>query len=639
MFKVIIACATLAVLLLSQDSAQGTTHGSFTHPGTLHSSAELEFIKSRIQDQDIQWTDFNTQANAAYAAPLPQPVAEFYCGRALKGQRRDPACSAMRSDGQRAYTLALQWYFTGDERYGIRSLDIIRLWQNEFCAIRGDLIEPAPGNGKCKGGTYVDDRGQSALEASWIAPHFVNAAEILRHADIQNSLWTVADTVKFENFLGKLLNEMEESRDGASYSNAVWSEIEARMAIAIFQDDKKSFNSAVELWHERIKASIYLRKDGLRPNHVPNRTGRALVHDWNFPIGFYSGEMPSGLQAETCRDLNHADMAFRTQIFSAHMAYNQGVDLFDTYQERIRTFMEFHNGMRNGAVDTGICKNASLFQKARSVLATAERIRKNQNNGSRFANKIKAKRSSLKWNKPDILVRPGRPGTFRSALSKLGGTGNQAAWLGLLTQSTYEGDFDRHLTNLSTIADIRFWQEWPNRSPNCYGGKNSSKAYPCGRYGDDIDLWYLAYNHVSHRLGLSLPMTKITIENYEANGLLVPSQQFIGLSKWESFGGVDSGLFSPSYNSGSYINNNNNGLFNSKLYPPDNTMPQGQDLPDSVSVNGNTISWPDDGWYQVQTQDDYREVCAAGRSCQVPSGIYKVINHTTGKTFENIRVD
>lgn len=58
----------------------------------------------------------------------------------------------------------------------------------------------------------------------------------------------------------------------------------------------------------------------------------------------------------------------------------------------------------------------------------------------------------------------------------------------------------------------------------------------------------------------------------------------------------------------------------------------------AISVSGLTISWPDDGWYQVQSSSDFRTVCEAGQSCDVPAGNYVVINHTTGERFNNIQV-
>ena len=58
------------------------------------------------------------------------------------------------------------------------------------------------------------------------------------------------------------------------------------------------------------------------------------------------------------------------------------------------------------------------------------------------------------------------------------------------------------------------------------------------------------------------------------------------------------------------------------------------------TVSESTISWPDDGWYQVQVINDngYVEVCQGGRSCTVPAGEYVVINHSTGERFNDISI-
>lgn len=54
------------------------------------------------------------------------------------------------------------------------------------------------------------------------------------------------------------------------------------------------------------------------------------------------------------------------------------------------------------------------------------------------------------------------------------------------------------------------------------------------------------------------------------------------------------------------------------------------------SVNGSTISWPDDDdWYQVQDPSASEwNLCNStndGASCSLPPGTYRVINHTTGE--------
>lgn len=64
----------------------------------------------------------------------------------------------------------------------------------------------------------------------------------------------------------------------------------------------------------------------------------------------------------------------------------------------------------------------------------------------------------------------------------------------------------------------------------------------------------------------------------------------------------------------------------------------GSDALASPTVSGQTISWPDDGWYQVQNADTYETICEGGSSCDVAVGKYNVINHTTGERFEAISV-
>jgi len=57
-----------------------------------------------------------------------------------------------------------------------------------------------------------------------------------------------------------------------------------------------------------------------------------------------------------------------------------------------------------------------------------------------------------------------------------------------------------------------------------------------------------------------------------------------------------------------------------------------------VMVNGTTISWPNDGWYQVQDANNFATVCNGGTSCNVQPGTYVVINHSNGERFNDVVV-
>ena len=58
----------------------------------------------------------------------------------------------------------------------------------------------------------------------------------------------------------------------------------------------------------------------------------------------------------------------------------------------------------------------------------------------------------------------------------------------------------------------------------------------------------------------------------------------------------------------------------------------------SLSIDGNRISWPNDGWYQVLDSTTFVAICNGGDSCTVEPGVYLVINHGNGERFENVRV-
>ena len=56
------------------------------------------------------------------------------------------------------------------------------------------------------------------------------------------------------------------------------------------------------------------------------------------------------------------------------------------------------------------------------------------------------------------------------------------------------------------------------------------------------------------------------------------------------------------------------------------------------TVEGSTIHWDEPGWFQVQSAVDYRTLCEGGSSCEVPEGLYTVINLTTGQRWTDIEV-
>lgn len=55
----------------------------------------------------------------------------------------------------------------------------------------------------------------------------------------------------------------------------------------------------------------------------------------------------------------------------------------------------------------------------------------------------------------------------------------------------------------------------------------------------------------------------------------------------------------------------------------------------SWSAHAIEVTFPEDGWYQLQDKITHVEVCNSDRQCDVAAGVYKLINHTTGSIDYN----
>lgn len=114
----------------------------------------------------------------------------------------------------------------------------------------------------------------------------------------------------------------------------------------------------------------------------------------------------------------------------------------------------------------------------------------------------------------------------------------------------------------------------------------------------------------------------------------MPSDGWYQVQNSETFAQVCAGVSSCEVAAGNYIviNHSTGERF-------ENVVVAGADTSDAnmVTVDSNRISWPDDGWYQVQNAVTFESICEGGQSCAVlDNGTYTVINHSTGERFENI---
>jgi Alginate lyase len=305
------------------------------HPGILVDKGMLDFVKAQIAAGAQPWKGALAQASSDSLGSLtytPAPRANVDCG---PSSNPDLGCTDEKNDVAAAYTDALIWYHTGNQKYADMAIKIMNAWSS----------------------TLQEHTGSNApLQSAWAAEVFPRAAEIIRYS---NAGWSSSDVQQFSTMLEKVY--LPEVVNGST-SNGNWdtSMIEATMNIAVFLDDMTTFKKAVAMWRARTPAYIYLTSDGALPVQPPNdpKSTSALTTYWYSPAKFIDG-----LTQESCRDLpnsgtqgfGHAQYGVAGIINAAETARIQGTDLFSSEQKRIVAMLELHSKYLNGASITSLC--------------------------------------------------------------------------------------------------------------------------------------------------------------------------------------------------------------------------------------------------------------------------------------------
>jgi hypothetical protein len=289
-----------------------TAHGAeFRHPGILLNRAQLGIIRQRVAGgTEPQKTAFAAMLASPFAALdyAPSPRATIECG---SYSRPDLGCKDERRDSIAAWSQALAWHVTRQEKYARNAIRIMNAWAGTLTG--GHTLANGP------------------IQAAWTASVWPRAAEIIRYTC---DFWTPEEIARFE----KMLREQYVPsiiHGSAENGNKELAMAEALMNIGVFANDRALFDAGVKMWRGRVPAYIYLKTDGPQPVLPPN------------------GEMPfwgnkgkttpfvDGLLQESMRDPHHANMGFASLVNAAETALQQGLDLYAEQAERIVAAMEF----------------------------------------------------------------------------------------------------------------------------------------------------------------------------------------------------------------------------------------------------------------------------------------------------------
>jgi hypothetical protein len=306
----------LALTFLAQPAAghADAAPAAFAHPGVTVSQAQLDFARSKVQAGAQPWKGaFDQMLGSKYAdlGRTPKPRAIVECG---SYSNPNHGCTDEREDAIAAYTDALAWYITRDERYAKKAIQLMDAWS---AVIQDHTNSNAP------------------LQTGWAGSTWPRAAEIIKYT--YTGGWP--DSGRFATMLRTVY--LPEVINGSN-SNGNWelSMTEAAIGISVFLEDRASYDKAMAKFRTRTAAYVYLASDGDLPKTVPSQnldTRDKIVKYWQGQSTFVTG-----LTQETCRDFTHTGYGISAVSHVAETSRIQGQDLYGTdVGERLRQALGF----------------------------------------------------------------------------------------------------------------------------------------------------------------------------------------------------------------------------------------------------------------------------------------------------------
>lgn len=282
----LLSCA-LAPHLAAQ-STRPAIGAAFTHPGLLHTRADLDRMRQRVAAGQEPWKGGfeklrrDGQSRADWRVRGPFELVTRETGDAHGNNE-------MVQDGNAAYENALMWCITGDEAHARKAVEILNAWAGTMRRMNGHDVQLAAGLNGFK---------------------FVNAAELMRHT---YPAWKPQDVARFERLLKEGI--YPPIKDFATFANGNWDAacLKTMMGIGVFCDDRALFDRAVDYYR--------------------NGEGNGRLTHYVFDA--------SGQCQESGRDQAHTQLGLGALADACEIAWNQGVDLYGESDNRLLKGFEY----------------------------------------------------------------------------------------------------------------------------------------------------------------------------------------------------------------------------------------------------------------------------------------------------------
>ncbi|KAF8904321.1 chondroitin AC/alginate lyase [Mucidula mucida] len=310
-------CTSASTAQIDERDVIPRAPSTFTHPGVLIDRAQLDFIKGKVNAGEEPWSSAYSSMLSHSLASLsrtPTPTTTVECGPT---STPNIGCTDERQEHSRRMRCRLRGISLG-------AISYMNAWAK---TIKGHTNSNAP------------------LQTGWAGASWARAAEIIRHT---YTGWAAADVTAFETMLR---NVYLPTVIKGSQSNGNWELVmlEAALGIAVFLEDKTSYDTAMTKYMGRVPAYVYLLKDGSLPKVAPGSgldTSAKIITYWQNQPTFQA----NGLAQETCRDFVHTGYGIASIGHIAETSRIQGTDLYTgDIGERLRYALGFHAAYETGA--------------------------------------------------------------------------------------------------------------------------------------------------------------------------------------------------------------------------------------------------------------------------------------------------
>ncbi|MEU9338041.1 alginate lyase family protein [Streptomyces sp. NPDC048290] len=298
----------------------------FTHPGVLVGKAQLDAVRKNVTAGKQPWlTAYLDMRDSEYGSYKyrARPVADVSCPGGDVGDVPGAGCVEEREDAIAAYTQALLFTVTGKRRHAAKAAEIMDAWSARLTR---------------------HSRAGAGLQAGWTGGTWARAAEIVRHTE--GAGWPKDRVRRFATMLRTAhlphVTGTAPDRRGDRDLTA----IDAALSIAVFLDDRKTFDASLARFRERVPSVFYLEKDGPLPRTQAGsaaKTPEQVRASW-----FRQRTFKDGLTQETCRGFAHVGHAVAATAHAAETAWQQGVDLYEDAADRLRAALALHAPYQEG---------------------------------------------------------------------------------------------------------------------------------------------------------------------------------------------------------------------------------------------------------------------------------------------------